>query len=246
MKITESIYLVASGQAGCMISHKSDCHVYLVTSSGGHILIDSGVGLDVYRILDNIRQDGLDPSDVKHLILTHSHADHAGGAAELKKKLGATVYIAEPEAHLLRSSDLMDQGLDIAIEDGIYPSDFRFVNCDPDVVLEDGQILTIGEWSIDVILTPGHSKGATCFLFRKGNRRALFSGDVVLHGGKLMFLNCEGSVMADMRKSMPKLGGLGIEEFYPGHGCWVCAGGQSHIDKAIEALKHLGPPPNAF
>lgn len=246
MKITDRIHLVASGQAGCMISHKSDCHVYLVETDAGHILIDSGVGLDNARIIDIIKEDGLDPKDVKHLFLTHSHADHAGGAAGLKKELGLKVYIGKPEAHLLRESDLMDQGLDIAIIDGIYPSDYRFPNCDPDVIFTGGEKLTIGEWTITAILTPGHSTGCMCYLFETGNRKALFSGDVVCHGGKLMFLNCEGSVMADMRRSMPKLGGLGIEEFYPGHGCWVCAGGQSHIDKAIEALKHLGPPPNAF
>ena len=130
--------------------------------------------------------------------------------------------------------------------DEIYPADYTFTNCDPDVELAGGETFTIGEWTVEAIHTPGHSKGSICYLFKTGERVCLFSGDVVVHGGKLMFLNCEGSVMADMRQSMPRLGNLGIEEFYPGHGCWVCDCGQEHIDKAIEALRHLGPPPNAF
>ncbi len=246
MKIIDKIHLVGSGQAGCMISNVSDCHVYLVESADGHILIDAGVGLEVGRIIDNIERDGIDPAAIRHLLLTHSHADHSGGAAELRERLGLKVYVGSPEAHLLRESDLMDQGLDIAIEDGIYPIDYRFRNCDPDVIINDGDTFTFGEWKVRAILTPGHSKGSVCYLFTDGGRTILFSGDVVVHGGKLMFLNCEGSVMSDMRVSMPKLGGLGVEEFYPGHGCWVCAKGQDHIDKAIEALRHLGPPPNAF
>jgi len=246
MKITDKIHLVGSGQGGCMISNVCDSHVFLVESSDGHILVDAGVGLENGRIIENIEKDGLDPGKVEYLFLTHSHADHSGGAAGLKEKLGCKVHISKAEAHLLRSSDLMDQGLDIAIADGIYPDDYRFTNCDPDVELEDGDTFTIGEWNVTAIHTPGHSKGSVCYLFKTDGRTCLFSGDVVVHGGKLMFLNCEGSVMADMRRSMPKLAELGIEELYPGHGCWVCAGGQSHIDKAIEALKHLSPPPNAF
>jgi len=246
MKLTDSIHLVGSGQAGCMISQRCDSHVYLVETSDGHILIDAGVGLETERILDNIAGDGLDPGDVRHLFLTHSHADHAGGAAALKEKLGLTVYVGKAEAHLLRESDLMDQGLDVAIKDDIYPFDYLFPNCDPDVELGGGETFSIGGWSIESIHTPGHSTGSICYLFKKDGRVCLFSGDVVVHSGKLMFLNCEGSVMADMRKSMPKLDGLGIEEFYPGHGCFVLACGQEHVDKANEALRHLGPPPNAF
>ena len=246
MKITDSIYLVGSGQAGCMISNVSDCHVYLVESTAGLILIDAGVGLETERIVANIEKDNLDPNGIAHLFLTHSHADHAGGAKNLKDRFGCSVHVSQAEAHLLRESDLMDQGLDIAIVDGIYPADYRFTNCDPDVEVSDGDTFTIGEWTIRAYHTPGHSTGSICYLFTTGERRLLFSGDVVVHGGKLMFLNCEGSVMADMRASMPKLGGLNIGELYPGHGCWVCARGQEHIDKAIEALRHLGPPPNAF
>ena len=246
MKINEGIYLVGSGGAGCMISNSVDSHVYLIESSEGHALIDAGVGLEVERIIDNIKNEGLDPQDIKHLFLTHSHADHAGGTKALKDMLGLKVYVSKAEAHLLRSSDLMDQGLDVAIIDGIYPQDYKFTNCEPDVELNGGETLTIGEWELTAIHTPGHSKGSICYLLKRDGRVALFSGDVVVHGGKLMFLNCAGSVMADMRKSMPKLGGLGVEELYPGHGCFVIEHGQEHIDIAIENLSHLSPPENAF
>ena len=246
MKINEGIYLVGSGGAGCMISNSVDCHVYLIESSEGHALIDAGVGLEVERIIDNIKKEGLDPQDINHLFLTHTHADHAGSTKALKDMLGLKVYVSKAEAHLLRSSDLMDQGLDVAIIDGIYPQGYKFPNCEPDVELNGGETINIGEWELTTIHTPGHSKGSICYLLKRDGRVVLFSGDVVVHGGKLMFLNCEGSVMKDMRESMPKLANLGIEELYPGHGCFLCAGGQEHVNNALEALKHLTPPPNAF
>ncbi|MFC1694323.1 MBL fold metallo-hydrolase [Candidatus Latescibacterota bacterium] len=246
MKISEGIYLVGSGQAGFMISNRSDCHVYLLENPEGHILIDAGVGLETERIVENIKKDGIDPQSISHLFLTHSHADHSGGAAWFKEKFDVKVYLSRKEAHLLRSSDLIDQGLDIAIREDIYPSDYRFINCEPDIELDGGETFTFGGSQIQVIHTPGHSYGSLCYLVKTGGRTCMFSGDVVVHGGKLMFLNCTGSVMADMRQSMPKLANLGIEELYPGHGCFVLEKGQEHIDKAIENLSHLSPPQNAF
>ncbi|MFC1606967.1 MBL fold metallo-hydrolase [Candidatus Latescibacterota bacterium] len=246
MKISEGIFLVGSGQAGFMISNKSDCHVYLIEGSDGHVMIDGGVGLEEERLIDNIVKDGIDPSEIKYMLLTHTHSDHAAGAIWFQKNYGVKIYCSSAEAEYLRSNDQMELGLDIAIKDGIYPEDYRFPNCNPDVELEDGAEMTFGDISIKAIHTPGHSLGSMCYLMKKDGRTCLFSGDVVVHGGKLMFLNCFGSVMADMRKSMPKLGGLGVEELYPGHGCFLIEGGQDHIDIAIENLSHLSPPANAF
>jgi len=246
MKISEGIYLVASGQGGFMISNRSDCHVYLIENREGHILIDAGVGLEDDRIIENIKKEGIDPYWIKHLFLTHTHSDHAGGAAGLKEKLGLKVYVSSEEAEYLRSCDQMELGLDIAIDDGIYPEDYRFPNCEPDIELKGGEIFTFGDMRMQAILTPGHSIGSMCYLVKQDGRTCLFSGDVVVHSGKLMFLNCFGSVMADMRRSMPKLANLGIEELYPGHGCFVLEGGQGHIDTANENLRHLSPPANAF
>ena len=246
MKISDGIHIVGSGQSGFMLTHKSDSHVYLVETPAGNILIDAGVGLDVDRIADTIRADGLDPTDITHVFLTHSHADHAGGAAWFREKFGAKVAVGAPEAEVLRSSDLMDWGLDIAIRDDIYPADYRFPNCEPDFALEGGETFTFGDITFETILTPGHSPGSVCYLMRDRGRTVLFCGDVVVHGGKLMFLNCRGSVMADMRESMPKLANLGVEELYPGHGCFILTDGQEHIDIALENLSHLTPPKNAF
>lgn len=246
MKITDNIYLVGSGRNGIGISNRADSHVYLIESPGGHVMIDAGVGIEVDRIIDNIRKNGLNPREVGHLFLTHVHSDHAGGCAELKEKLGLKVYIHKAEAHTLRTADEVELGLDVARADGFYPLDYVFPPCEPFRELEGGETFDFGNFTMQTIHVPGHSEGCTCYLVKMAGRTILFSGDVVVHGGKLMFLNCLGSDMATMRRSMPRLGGLGIEEFYPGHGCFTLGDGQAHVDRAIENLRHLVPPPNAL
>ena len=246
MKITDLIHLVGSGRNGISISHRFDSHVYLIESPGGHVMIDAGVGLDVDLIIENIRKEGFDPADVAHLFLTHVHSDHAGGCAELKERLGLKVYAAKAEAHLLRTGDHLGLGLDVAIRDGFYPPDYVFPPCEPYLELEGGEIFDFGNFTLETIHAPGHSEGSMCYLVKIGSRVCLFSGDVVVHGGKLMFLNCVGCDMGQMRKSLPKLANLGIEEFYPGHGCFALTNGQMHADIAIENLRHLVPPPNAL
>ena len=136
--------------------------------------------------------------------------------------------------------------LPVAKADEIYPEDYIFPPCEPDVELDGGETFTFGDLNIQVIHTPGHSPDSMCYLADIKGKRCLFSGDVVLHDGLLLFLNCPGTTMEGFRNSMPKLANLGIEALMPGHGPFVLNTGQEHVDKAIEALKHLAPPPGMW
>ena len=246
MKITDGIYLVGSGRSGFCMTNLCDSHVYLLTGSEGNVMIDAGVGLEVNRIIENIKNDGIDPQSVVHLFITHVHSDHAGGSAELKEKLGLKVYVPRPGVHLLRTGDEEGLSLPVAKADGIYPEDYTFPPCEPDVELDGGETFTFGDLNIQVIHTPGHSPDSMCYLTDVKGKRCLFSGDVVLHDGLLLFLNCPGTTMEGYRNSMPKLANLGIEALMPGHGPFALTTGQEHVDKAIEALKHLAPPPGMW
>ena len=106
MKLCDQIYLVGSGNQGIGISDDYDCHVYLIDGGDELALVDAGGGLDVGPILENIRHDGLDPSRVRHLLLTHAHFDHAGGAAQLRSALGdPRIYMHADCARYLREGD---------------------------------------------------------------------------------------------------------------------------------------------
>jgi glyoxylase-like metal-dependent hydrolase (beta-lactamase superfamily II) len=82
--LAPGIHLVASGPLG--ISHPLDCHAHPIETASGARLVDAGVRPDGDRILDNVRSLGLDPRDVRQILLTHAHADHAGGAGAVRRR----------------------------------------------------------------------------------------------------------------------------------------------------------------
>jgi hydroxyacylglutathione hydrolase len=124
-------------------------------------------GGDVERIRDAIAQSGV---EVEKIILTHGHIDHAGGAAELKEALG--VPVEGPH----KADDFMLQRL--AEQGQAYGFPARAVT--PDRWLDEGDTVTVGDLTLDVLHCPGHSPGSVV-LVSKAERFALV-GDVLFQG----------------------------------------------------------------
>lgn len=241
MKVCDTVYMPASG--ALRLSHPLDCHVYLIDGGDELALIDAGGGGDPEGIVANIRRDGLDPRRITTVFLTHVHADHACGAAALKELTGARVACSAIEAPLLASGSDHDLGLDRARAGGLYPVDYEYTHCVPDTGLEDGQVTPVGRCTVRALVVPGHSVGSVCYLVEGGDRRMLFSGDTVFHGGTIGLGNWAGSSMAAYRDHIDKLAGLGVEALFPGHFLWTLAGGQEHLDTAIENVAGPYVPP---
>lgn len=235
MRVTPRVFVVGSRQIG--LSGPADCHVYLIRSSEGYVLIDAGGGGTGERIAANIRQEGIDPSDVRALLLTHSHADHACGAAELRSLTGCKVYISDHSRKLLEQGTDQDAGLDVAREQGVYPPDFHYRNCVVDHGLRDRDVIEIGDLRFQAIAVEGHSPDSLCFSVEIDGARHLFSGDVLFYGGILGLINFPGSTMDGYRRDLPKLRGLGIDGLFPGHLLFTISGGQQHIDAAIDRCR---------
>src|SRR5262249_22193728 len=103
VKLSDRIYLVGSGGLGFDLSDPFDCHVYLLDGGGELALVDVGAGMGAEAIVENVRREGLDPRRIRHLILTHAHGDHAGGAARMRLLASeAAVYISHDRAQALR------------------------------------------------------------------------------------------------------------------------------------------------
>ncbi|MGI6783318.1 MAG: MBL fold metallo-hydrolase [Aminivibrio sp.] len=103
MKITDHIYIVAGGKWGFGMTHELDCNVYLVDGGDGYILIDSGVGLNTERMDGVIESHGFTLSDIKAVVLTQYHEDHACGAARIRGTVGCAVYAPSPGARSILS-----------------------------------------------------------------------------------------------------------------------------------------------
>ena len=134
---------------------------WLITSPNGHVLIDTLYGPYTNQMLSNIRALGLDPKDIKLVVVTHGHFDHAGGIGQLKSELAPGTRFA-----------MTKEGWREAAEDSVSHPRFPWKMIEPDIVLTDGQTVTGGDVAIQAFETPGHSMGTASFAFdaRDGTR----------------------------------------------------------------------------
>jgi hydroxyacylglutathione hydrolase len=93
MRIDDDLYIVGSGDYGFNISHSLDCNVYVLDTGAGLWMLDAGFD-DADRVARNMRDDGLDPLQVRALFVTHYHADHAGAVAAWRARLGPGLVVA--------------------------------------------------------------------------------------------------------------------------------------------------------
>jgi len=240
MRLTEGIHVVGSGSLGFDLTDSFDCHVYLLDGGDELALVDAGAGLSAEAILDNVRRDGHDPTRIRHLILTHAHGDHAGGAARLHSLLaGPAVYISAARAEALRTADAEAISLNDAKRAGIYPPDYRFEACDVDIELVDGDEIAVGSLTLRALDTFGHADGHVSLLLEHSGRRCLFAGDVVFHGGKILLQAIHDCRLDALIRSLRRLRDLEVDALFPGHLAFSLAGGQRHIERANEVLDRL-------
>ena len=134
----------------------------LITSSQGHILIDGGLPQSAPLIADNIRAAGFRLEDVKLILNTHTHYDHAGGIAALQRASGAAV-AASPEAkRALENGGPL--GNDPQFAFGRAHNDYAPVKGVR--LVDDRETLRVGELSVTAYFTPGHTPGGTSWSWR--------------------------------------------------------------------------------
>jgi metallo-beta-lactamase class B len=131
----------------------------LITSPAGHVLIDGALPESAKLIAANIRALGFRIEDVKVILNSHVHFDHAGGIAELQKLSGARVMASEWSAAVMRKG-------------GVGRGDPQFGAVTPIAsvknvhVLHDGEKVTVGELSVTARFTPGHTPGGTSWTWK--------------------------------------------------------------------------------
>src|SRR5262245_11352916 len=129
---------------------------WLLTSSQGHVLIDTLYGPYADQLLTNIRALGFAPKDIKLVVITHGHRDHAGGAARLKSSLS-------PETRFAMTREGWREAAETAAASVTSPSPWTMI--EPDLVLTDNGILTAGGITIQAFETPGHTMGTASFAY---------------------------------------------------------------------------------
>jgi len=243
MKIAENLYLVGSEQFG--ISHPLDCNCYLLDSGQTRTLIDTGLGPGVEDILQNIRNLGFAPESIRHIVITHSHIGHWGGANKLRERTGAVVWAPAGAEKAMQDVD-SDRAIRVNFEFGRYPTGFVARPCRPDKPFSDADRIALDGVCLRAIRTGGHTPDSTCLLFENREWRGLFTGDVVFYGGRLGLTNLEGCSLAEYRRNIHKIADLRTDALFPGHGVFVLRRGEKHIQRAAHKLADLLMPPTFF
>ncbi len=241
MKITDKVYLIGSGEIG--LSNPLDCHVYLIGDKRGLAMIDSGAGVDSQTLLSNVRKEGFDPREIRYLVLTHCHSDHACGGLDVKSATNCTVLASREEAPYIERGNDQELGLDVCKKANWYPQDYTYKHCKVDRSLTDKETVTLESCKMTALVMPGHSYGVLCLLVQMEGRRILVSSDTLFFGGTIGLGNWPGSSLQGYRESISKLGGLEADELYPGHGLWAVRDAQRYLDKAIDNLTYGWVPP---
>jgi glyoxylase-like metal-dependent hydrolase (beta-lactamase superfamily II) len=244
MRLTEKVYLVGGGAFAFGISEERDCHVYLIDGGNEMALIDAGAGVTIEPLLRNIRFDHLNPERITSVLLTHAHADHAGGALEWHQRFGTEVAASVEAAKYVKSGDEEKISLAIAKQGGFYPKDYEFHACPVSHVLKEGNVFEVGDLEVIAIETPGHCSGMLSFLLKEKERTVLFDGDTVFHGGKILISNVWDCDLQQYVKSIQKLTGYKVDCLLPGHLTISLSDGTSHIQKAWETFQKLSIPPS--
>lgn len=130
---------------------------HLIDTGDGLILIDTGYGPEAQFLMENIRMLGFRVEDVRIIIHTHGHYDHFGATNRIKAISGAKVYMSRVETQLLREKP------ERALLDHSYQPNSSIPW--PDVALEDGDHIRLGNTDILCRLAPGHTYGTLSFFF---------------------------------------------------------------------------------
>jgi metallo-beta-lactamase class B len=143
---------------------------YLITSPGGHVLVDTGFEQTVPLIRDNVTQLGFRMEDIKIILASHAHVDHTGGHGLARQLTGARIVMSEADAALLASggkADFLDEAM-------------PYRPAKADQIVADGEQIKLGSTMLTAHLTPGHTKGCTTWTTvaeEKGKRyRVVFFG----------------------------------------------------------------------
>jgi metallo-beta-lactamase class B len=186
---------------------------FLITSAQGHILLDGGFVESAAIIRDNIRKLGFKPEDVKYLVGSHAHFDHAGGLAQLKQWTGARFAASREDGALMVRGGRGDFA---------FGDKLTFPAVVPDKILVDGDGISVGDARMIAHLTPGHTKGCTTWTTEaEENRRSyhvVFLCSTSVPGYTLVHNPAYPNIADDYRSTFAFLKSLPCDVFLAPHG----------------------------
>ena len=181
---------------------------HLIDTNDGLMILDPGYAEDLHIVLNNIRELGFQTEDIKYIVVSHGHYDHMDSVSELVAITHAKTFIGKGDLPLLTG------------ETYHYP----IKSFEPDVLLEDGDVISLGNTNITCIATPGHTDGTMSFFFdvtdgERVYRAGMFggAGSNTLRKDFMLEHNIPFSARNTMVESILKIKGERVEIFLGNH-----------------------------
>ena len=191
----------------------ADITSYLIVTSDGLIVIDGGLVETAPQILANIRTLGFDPQDIRILLNSHAHYDHAGGLAQLKRLTGAQLVAGLGDSALLAAGGHGDFA---------FGDRFPFPPVTVDRTVTDGDTVRLGDTYLVAVATPGHTKGCTTWTMpvtQDGHGyQAVFICSLTIGEYALRGNPAYPTIAADFRASIARLRLVRCDVFLAPHG----------------------------
>jgi glyoxylase-like metal-dependent hydrolase (beta-lactamase superfamily II) len=213
-------------------------NAYLLSDTGPVTLVDTGIATPRIReqFATELHERGLGFADIDQIVLTHWHPDHTGLAGDIQAQSGATVYVHEADAPLVRrDADALDElhgrqrvyfdewGIPPAAQDELRSAlvDDHLVGQPPTVQsIAEGATIDGGARDLHVLHAPGHAAGLCCFTFDGAAGREAFVGDAILPKYTPNVGGADVRVDAPLATYLDTLERLANKEFarvWPGH-----------------------------
>jgi metallo-beta-lactamase class B len=192
-----------------------DLAAYLITTPAGHILIDGAVPSMAGAIEQSIRALGFKPEEIKILLTTQAHFDHVGTLAHFKALSHASVRVMQGDDRLVGDGGASDY---------LFGTSARahFTPVKVDVVLKDGDVITLGGVSLTAIRTPGHTPGCATYTtsVTEGGKTyaVVFPGSTTVNPGtRLVKDPSYPGIADDFRHTFERLASLKPDIFLAAH-----------------------------
>jgi glyoxylase-like metal-dependent hydrolase (beta-lactamase superfamily II) len=210
-RIREDLYLITEPH----YYWYNRANLWLIKGQTQDVLIDTGLGVS------SLRQYIASLIDKPLLaIASHIHFDHAGGMHEFEQ---CAIHAAEAEA-LRRGDDyealctpeqgwVQEEHFELLPHAEFTVEQYTLHGAEPTQVLQEGDVLDLGDRALEVLHLPGHSPG--CIALYDSRSQELFSGDVIYDGELLDELHC--SHIPTYIATYERLQNLSVETIYPGH-----------------------------
>lgn len=210
--------------------------IYLFDTGSGLILLDGGLAESVASVERSVQTLGFRLRDIKLIVATHAHFDHAGALAQLKRDTGARFY-----------ASAADRG---AYETGTPPSDVdygvvRFAPVKVDGTLVDGRAIKLGRVALVPLLTPGHTPGCTSWALhvREAGRtmKVVFPCSLTVAGNKLHNNRGYPGIVRDFRRTFARVRTWKADIVLPAHPDFADVLGRARRQRMGEKNAFIAP-----